>query len=440
MSAVIEPGDGVDHGRRGATLSSESPLKIRDFRLLWAGEAISGLGDQFTIVALPWLALLLTGSGLALGAILAVMAIPRAILMLAGGVYVDRFSPRRMMVAANALRLGAVTALGVAVLSGSVALWMLFAFGLVYGVADALFFPAQNSIVPSLVDERRLQQANSIVQGTGQLALFVGPAVAGLFVVALGASGDAPTVRGLGAALLVDAITFAFSLATLGWIRGGSLGGGAAEPMVGAIRTAVRFVWASPSKRFVLLFIMAINLLIVGPLTIAIPLLEYARLPEGAAAFGVILSALGGGSLVGMIAAGALPAPRPALLGPTVLGVLGVTGVGLAAMALASSTAFAATVAATMGVASGYANVLLVTWMQRRVPRALMGRVVSLIGLASLALVPVSQLVAGAMVQVSLEATLFTGGAGLALVALVSAFTQPVRSMGLERVVTELPA
>ena len=73
---------------------SQNPFSVRDFRLLWVGEAVSSLGDQFALIALPWLALVMTGSGLALGGVLALMAIPRALLMLIGGVSVDRLSPR----------------------------------------------------------------------------------------------------------------------------------------------------------------------------------------------------------------------------------------------------------------------------------------------------------------------------------------------------------
>src|SRR5436305_10175444 len=83
-------------------------LRLRDFRLLWTGEAISGLGDQFALIALPWLALVLTGSGLALGSVLALMAVPRAALMAVGGAYTDRLSPRRVMLISNAVRLAAV--------------------------------------------------------------------------------------------------------------------------------------------------------------------------------------------------------------------------------------------------------------------------------------------------------------------------------------------
>src|SRR3954449_6540557 len=103
-------------------------LRQRNFRLLWIGEAISGLGDQFAMIALPWLALVLTGSGLALGSVLALMAVPRAALMVVGGAYVDRLSPRRVMLVSNAVRFVAVGALGLVVVSGGAQLWMLYAF------------------------------------------------------------------------------------------------------------------------------------------------------------------------------------------------------------------------------------------------------------------------------------------------------------------------
>src|SRR5215207_10278175 len=104
--------------------TSRNPFAVRDFRLLWAGETISALGDQFALIALPWLALVMTGSGLALGSVLALMAIPRALLMLIGGVSVDRLSPRRVMIGSNAVRLGAIGALGVITLAGAAELWM----------------------------------------------------------------------------------------------------------------------------------------------------------------------------------------------------------------------------------------------------------------------------------------------------------------------------
>src|SRR5580692_7965432 len=80
------------------------PLFNREFRYLWIGNTISGCGDQFFLVALPWLILQLTGSGAVLGGIMMLGAIPRAALMLIGGAVTDRFSPRKIMILTAALR------------------------------------------------------------------------------------------------------------------------------------------------------------------------------------------------------------------------------------------------------------------------------------------------------------------------------------------------
>ena len=88
-----------------AATRSTSPLAVRDFRLFWLGEAVSTLGDQFAMIALPWLALVITGDAFALGTVLALMALPRALFMIIGGAYVDRLSPRLVMLGSNVVRL-----------------------------------------------------------------------------------------------------------------------------------------------------------------------------------------------------------------------------------------------------------------------------------------------------------------------------------------------
>src|SRR5262245_30840839 len=74
------------------------PLRNPNFRRWWMGAIISLFGDQFYIVALPWLVLQLTGSGIAMGALLTAAALPRAVLMLMGGALSDRISPRKVMI------------------------------------------------------------------------------------------------------------------------------------------------------------------------------------------------------------------------------------------------------------------------------------------------------------------------------------------------------
>src|SRR5512137_1151680 len=77
---------------------------LRDFRLLFSGALISLLGDQFALIATPWLVLKLTDDPLALGTVLALEGIPRALFMLFGGAITDRLSPRLMMLVANVTR------------------------------------------------------------------------------------------------------------------------------------------------------------------------------------------------------------------------------------------------------------------------------------------------------------------------------------------------
>jgi len=403
--------------------ASRSPFGVRDFRLLWTGEAISSLGDQFALIALPWLALVLTGSALALG-----------------GVSVDRFSPRRVMLGSNAVRLIAVTALGVVVLAGAAQLWMLYAFALVFGVADAFFFPAQTSIVPELVDGEQLQRANGIVQGTAQATVLVGPALAGVVIATLGSGTTSANSGGIGIALLIDAATFLASLVTLWLIHPRAHVAQPPTSILESIRQGLRFVWGSPGLRAVILLSLSANFFIVGPFEVGMPFIAYSRLPEGAAAFGIVMAAFGGGSLLGLIVASVLPAPRPSRLGLTVIGTLALAGLGVAAVALVHTTLLAALVIGMSGTMLGVGNLIGITWIQGRIPPELMGRVMSLMITGSVGLIPVSMLVAGVAVQASVDGTMLVAGLGMAILAGGSLLSPVVRNLGLERLATAEPA
>lgn len=412
--------------------AARSPFGVRDFRLLWLGEAVSALGDQFALIALPWLALVLTGSALALGSVLALMAVPRALLMLVGGVWVDRLSPRRVMLGSNAVRLVAVSLLGLAVLADAEQLWMLYLFALVFGIADAFFFPAQTSIVPELVEPDQLQGANGITQGTTQASVLLGPAIAGVVIAALGSNGAQASSAGVAVALLLDGASFLVSLVTLCLIHARAHDHAQGSSMVEAIREGIRFLWGSPGLRAVVLISLTGNLLIVGPFEVGMPVIAYARLPEGAAAFGLIMSAFGGGSLIGLVAGAMLPAPRPGWFAAAVMGTLSIAGLGVAALAPVHSTILAVAIIAVSGMALGYGNLLGLSWAQARIPAHLMGRVMSLLLLGSVGLVPISELLAGAAVQVSLEAMLLVAGVGMAIFALGSLLWPTVRNLGFQ--------
>src|SRR5512144_1753875 len=113
-------------------VSPASVLRIRNFRLLWIGEGISLLGDQFYLIALPWLVLQLTGNALAVGIVLATAGIPRALFMLVGGALTDRFTPRRLMIGSNLSRMALTGLLAMLVMTSLIQTWMLYLFALLF--------------------------------------------------------------------------------------------------------------------------------------------------------------------------------------------------------------------------------------------------------------------------------------------------------------------
>ena len=181
-------------------------LSIRDFRLLFAGISTSLLGDQFALIATPWLVLQLTGDPVALGTVLALEGFPRALFMLFGGAITDRLSPRVILIASDVVRFVLAALMTFVVVAGVVELWMLYAFSLGFGLVAGFAVPAGNSIVPMVVAEKDLQAGNSIVMGAGQLVGFVGPVLAGILI-----GRYVESLWGIGLAFGIDAATFAVS-------------------------------------------------------------------------------------------------------------------------------------------------------------------------------------------------------------------------------------
>jgi MFS family permease len=402
-------------------------LRNRNFRLLWLGEGISILGDQFYLIALPWLVLQLTGDSLAMGTVLATAGIPRALFMLVGGALTDRSSPRRLMLVSNLFRLTLVAVLAGLVLGGVIQLWMVYAFALLFGLADAFFYPAQNAIVPQLVDGEQLQAGNALIQGTAQLGLFLGPVLAGTLIALLDGRSTAgiQNMRGLGIAFGIDALSFVASAATLTLINAGQshmkAGNAAAvKSVLVSIREGLSYVWHDVPLRIIFFVVAAINVLVSGPISVGIPVLADARLPEGAAAFGLVMSAYGGGALLGILLAGVLPKPAPQHMAVRLLRITTLLGVGLGILGLSSSTVVSALAGLMMGTVNGYINVLFITWLQGRTPQTMLGRMMSVLMFAGVGLNPVSTALAGALLDVNATALFLVTGSLLAGIVLLS--------------------
>lgn len=406
-------------------------LRNRNFRLLWIGEGVSVLGDHFYMIALPWLVLQLTGDSLAMGTVLALSAVPRALFMLVGGALTDRFSPRTLMLTSNAIRFVLVSLLTGLVFTNDIEMWILYTLAILFGVADAFFYPAQSSMPPQLVKKEHLQVANSLTQGTMMLTMLIGPALAGMLIAALGdGHSESANMQGIAAAFGLDALTFLVSLLTLIFIKAPQNGSiEASENIIESIRSGLNFVWNDLPLRAFFLVVAAVTFFFNGPFNIGIPLLADTRFPEGAVAYGTILSTWGAGSLVGMMLAGVLPRPNPKRMGTVLLILVSVMGIGLALLGVSTSMIFASAIGLLLGSVDGYINVFFVTWVQSRAPKAFIGRLMSLLMFSSIGLLPVSMALSGALSRVDVTLLLTISGSIVALLGLVMTLNPTVRAM-----------
>lgn len=387
-------------------------LESRIFRLFWAGEVISVLGDQFYLLALPWLTLELTGSPSMLGNVLMAAAIPRAALMPVGGILVDRWSPQSVLLLSNAVRGVIVTVLTVILVADMIQVWHLAVLGAAFGAADALAYPAFASITPRLVDADRLPAANAAIQGTAQIAGMIGPALAGVVV----------TIVGMAGAFAIDALSFAVSVATLLWLARLLAARSAARPAPGAAQPSeapkalldvARFIVTDPVLRTVLVISAAINLGVLGPIAVGLPALVRGGLGAGVTTLGIVMGMFAAGALAG-IAAAAL-APRPSRPGPVTRWAAGALAAGMALLGVA--TMFPRIVALVFvtvfiaGAALGYLNVQGRSWLQARVPKAMLGRVMSLLALSANGLGPISYAASGFAAEHTIAGVFLGGGA-----------------------------
>jgi MFS family permease len=407
-------------------------FSLRDFRLLLGGTATSILGDQFYLIATPWLVLQLTDDPLVLGLVIALGGIPRAVFMLIGGALTDRFSPRAILIASDFLRMIFTGLLGAAVFTGTVQLWMLYALSLGFGLVAGFAVPAGNSIVPLLVEERDLQAGNSLIMGSTQLAGFVGPTLAGILIGGLSKSAD-----GIALAYAVDSLSFAVSAAALllmNTVRSGApvLAAEKAEGILRSIHNGMKFLWDDPALRLMFAVVMAVNFLFIGPMLIGIPVLANDYLAEGAVAFGLLVSSVAGGNLIGYLLAAQLPRPGGKVLRVFLLAALAAFGLAIISMGFIRSTTVLFVIIFLLGLGNGYITILVLTWIQSRTPRAMLGRMMSMLMLTNTGVSPISQAVSGAVIKWSFPLMFVLAGAGLLLVPLWTGFQPGLKAISEE--------
>lgn len=368
----------------------------RDFRLLWLGQSVSIFGDQFYLVALPWLALYLTGSSLTLGSVLLTGTLARVAFQLLGGAISDMVSHRKMMIVSSAVRALVCAVLSILVLSHQIRLWHLFIIVAIFGMADAFFAPALRAFVPAVVARENLVAGNSLLNGSSLLAMFIGPSLAGLVIASAGTGG----------AFAIDTGSFVFVSICLFLMRGRPLT--VSDPQKTTTKTSrgshllksiwegLSYSWRDPTLRALIIMTAAVEFAFAGPFTVGLAALAI-KFAGGATAFGAMLSSLGAGLVIGVLVVNSLHARFS--FERSIRWLMTGLGIGLTLLGLMPNVIWACVLMAVIGMISGYLQVLVSTWLQTKSNPQMRGRVMSVVMLSAYGLTPLSFVLTGVLTQ-----------------------------------------
>ncbi|MEV0095642.1 MFS transporter [Streptomyces sp. NPDC050738] len=388
------------------------------------------LGDGIYFVALAWAANSVA-SPAEVGIVMAMGSIPRAVLMLGGGVVADRFGPRAVVLGSDALRCLVILAVAAALVFSSPGLWVLIAVALVFGVVDALFLPAVGALPPRITEPSEVVRLQSMVMLAGRLSRTTAPPIAGM---AMGLGGSA-------AAFALAGALFCLSLALLWAVRIGSL------PADDTIKDAAPATPTTPWRDLVegLTYIRRHKVIgplvlsgamsqfgIIAPLTVGLVLLCDQR-GWGAGGMGWISGVFGVGTTsMALLLTVRGRLPRAGMVQNVSLVV---ASAGIAAIGLVPSLPGAVAVALLSGLASGVCGGLAVSLIQTATDRAYLGRVSSVMALTGVGIAPLAYPLFGVLTEFTGTAPLYVAGGALsALGATIGLASRAVRGAELPEV------
>ncbi len=398
-----------------------SVLRYRNFTLLLSGQAISQLGDSFFSVALMWLVLQSTGSALAMGMLPILAMLPRIVFQLIGGVWVDRYDRRLLMIVSDSIRGLVMLALAILVATNQIQLFHIYILQVIFGVVSAFFSPAVSALIPNLVAKEALVAANSLMSLVWQSIQIVGPTMAGILI--------AISSVGIAGVISLNAISFAVGVVGV-WLM--------QMPSRANSTPREKTIWhdLADGFRYLLDFRALVIILLLGmvlnfalaPFMVLMPVFVKTVLGQGVEVFGVLTSTMAAGAVLGSVAIGArAPNARRGVfvfLGTAVVGIL------FAIVGLIPFLAMTLVLVALIGFMNSVVGMVSAGVTQAMIADEYRGRVYSLQMLALLGFIPLAIAVQTALADVIGAGMVFVLGGMLATItSLVGLTLRDIREL-----------
>lgn len=351
----------------------------RNFLLLWQGQLVSSLGDNFYAIALGFWVLEKTGSTGLMGTLMAVSTLPRVLISPFAGVWVDRTERRKLLIVMDVIRGMASAGVGLAAWAGMLEIWMVFAAGIVLSICGSFFGPAVSSAIPDIVPPDQIVQANSVFSLAYNGTAIIGTAGGGFLYQAL----KAPLM------FLFDGISYVISAAAILFMKIPAVKHQAHklsffEDMKGGFLFVKKFSGLKYSFVIfgVLNFFANIGFFLVLPMFQKIPYL-------GAAKYGIVMGVLTGGSFLGYFLTSVIKVPTNKRFIVFYLGAL-MSAACMALFPVHMSMIYMSVMAVLIGVSLAVVNALISAVMQITVPAEMRGKVFGLLGTMAGSLTPIA--------------------------------------------------
>ncbi|HVR89183.1 MAG TPA: MFS transporter [Candidatus Limnocylindria bacterium] len=362
-----------------------APLGHRDFALYWIGQTVSQTGSWIEMTATTYLLYAITNSPVLLGLGGLARAIPIVGLAMFGGALADRMDRRRVLLITQCAQVVTSLVLGVLVVTGEIQFWHIYVIGAANSTLGAFDAPARNSFYPSLVPRREFQNAVTLSSIIFRLSTLVGPAIAGLLIALVGPASP----------FFVNAVSYFAIIGALLLIHvRPAVLAGARSSLRASVWGGIQYARRSPVLPLVLATEAALS--IFGHNSALITIFARDVLYVGPEGLGLLLSAIGGGAIVGtiaLVAIGDIRAKGAVLIGAGLI-------YAAALFAFAASTSFAASllILFVLGLADAGWGAMRNTIAQLAAADAYRGRVMSLITVTSRGLTNASQIETGAII------------------------------------------
>jgi predicted MFS family arabinose efflux permease len=378
----------------------------RDFRLMWIGACTSSIGTWMQIVAQGWLIYRLSHSARLLGLDQFLAGLPIFLFTIIGGVVADRSERRKILLMSQWVQMASAAALTILVAMGLTHVWPILCLSFVSGLAQAFGGPAYSALIPTLVDKDDMPNAIALNSIQFNLAVTVGPALAGITLARLGEK----WCFGL------NALSFLAPIISLSMISTRFIPGITKQTMMNSLTQGFKFIWRQGSMVGLIILAFLMTFLSM-PMRTYFPVFVKDIFHRGPETYGNLLSLMGVGSICGSLAMASLG--NISHKGKVALAMLMALGAGIAVFSLSTSLPLSYTTLVLVGASMMAVFATVTSLVQLIITNEMRGRVMSVYNFAFRGGMPMGNLVSGWLVPAyTAPLVLAVNGMLLMLVAL----------------------